>query len=160
MNPVDVPNFTSVCDGIYRGGQPTDAGWNYLHEIGITQVIKLNLEGEGSDVAAEALGMKLTYMPIDLDDQLIFRPREWMVETAVAAIKPGTFVHCEHGQDRTGLVIGCYRVWVQGWTKADAWREMRALGFHEALLGLSLFWAWYVQDQPKFGTDPVPNAPA
>ena len=54
-------------------------------------------------------------------------------------VAPGTFVHCAHGQDRTGLVVAVYRV-RHGWTKAQAQAEMLRLGFHPTLLGLWQSW--------------------
>jgi protein-tyrosine phosphatase len=41
------------------------------------------------------------------------------------------FVHCLHGVDRTGFMIACYRIRVQGWSPYDAIKEMKALGFHK-----------------------------
>jgi protein tyrosine/serine phosphatase len=38
------------------------------------------------------------------------------------------FIHCEHGKDRTGLIVALYRVFYQGWPKAKAHNEMIALG--------------------------------
>ena len=40
------------------------------------------------------------------------------------------FLHCAHGEDRTGLLMGLYRVEVQGWTPEKAYLEMLKLGFH------------------------------
>jgi tyrosine-protein phosphatase SIW14 len=140
-----ISNFLTVEPGIYRGGQPDDAGWNQLFTgEQINQVVKLNTEAEASDVAAEALGMSLTYKPIPLAEQIIFEPNYEAVQEAVAAITPGTFIHCEHGQDRTGIIVGCYRVWKMGWSKDKAWAEMLQCGFHVELLGLTLFWKWAV----------------
>ena len=136
----DIPNLAMVETGIYRGGQPNDAGWNWLKFIDITSVVKLNTAGEAQDVAAEALGMTVGYFPIDFDEQLFFRPTKPLVQTATQAIAAPCFIHCEHGQDRTGLIIGCWRVWQCKWSKGQAWKEMREHGFHEALLGLTLFW--------------------
>ena len=139
-----IPNLDTVALGIYRGGQPDDDGWNELKGLGVTKIVKLNLPSEAQDVAGEALGMTIADCPIDLDEQLLFKPHKTTVQTAVSLLLPQTFVHCEHGQDRTGLVVGCYRVWQCGWTKSDAWDEMKQHGFHEALLGLTLFWEWVV----------------
>src|SRR5258707_1176281 len=108
-----IVNLSEVTRGIWRGGQPTDEGWNWLKESGITRIVKLNLEAEGSDTAATALGFQLIYTPIDLDDQLLFRPKLETVKSATDAIQLGTFIHCEHGQDRTGLIVGCWRIWNQ-----------------------------------------------
>lgn len=144
MPDVGIAHLATVEGTILRGGQPTDAGWNWLKSQGIKRVIKLNLEGESTDVAATALGFESVYCPIDLDQQLVFRPRYETVMKAVDAIVPGTFIHCEHGQDRTGLIVGCYRVLKEGWQKEVAWAEMKQNGFHTALLGLTLFWEWAI----------------
>ncbi len=46
------------------------------------------------------------------------------------------YVHCRHGQDRTGLVVGLERVFIEGWDPADAYAEMLSYGFHTYFLGL------------------------
>jgi protein tyrosine/serine phosphatase len=48
----------------------------------------------------------------------------------------GIYVHCKHGQDRTGLVMGLERVIDVGWQPKDAHDEMVRIGFHTAFLGL------------------------
>ncbi len=55
---------------------------------------------------------------------------------AGGAALPKIYVHCRHGQDRTGLVIGPQRVLVEGWAPADAYAEMLAHGFHPYFEGL------------------------
>ena len=84
--------------------------------------------------------MTVNHFPIDKSHQWLLRPNRQTVSNAVAAIRPGTYIHCEHGQDRTGLIVGCRRVWLDGWTKTNAWNEMIAAGFHPALHGLASFW--------------------
>jgi protein tyrosine/serine phosphatase len=41
-----------------------------------------------------------------------------VVREAQMALEAGTsvFIHCTHGRDRTGLIIGAYRLLVNGWT--------------------------------------------
>lgn len=145
MNPIEntgIPNLAEVEGNILRGGQPNAAGWDFLKNSGITRVVKLNLDGDSPD--QPAAGTELVKCPIDLAEQIIFRPDYETMMQAVNAIQPATFVHCTHGQDRTGLVIGCYRVLKQGWTKDAAWAEMLQHGFHPELLGLTLFWEWAI----------------
>ena len=135
-----VPNLVMVDNGIYRGGQPTDEGWVYLKSLGVTNVVKLNEISEGSDQYAVRLGMTVNYHPINLADQLILKPNKKDFLEAVNEIKPGTFVHCEHGQDRTGLAVGAFRVTKEHVNKKTAYAEMLAHGFHKALHGLNDFW--------------------
>ena len=52
-----IPNFHEVSPGVYRGGQPTSAGWAFLKSKGVRTVVKLNLASEGSDEGATKLGM-------------------------------------------------------------------------------------------------------
>ncbi len=44
------------------------------------------------------------------------------------------YVHCDHGVDRTGMVLAAYRIQVDGWTFERAYEEMRSHGFHEEWL--------------------------
>jgi protein tyrosine/serine phosphatase len=51
------------------------------------------------------------------------------------------YLHCELGRDRSGLVVGLYRVRCQGWTMCAAYAEMQRFGFNERLRGLDrYFW--------------------
>jgi hypothetical protein len=132
-----VPNLAQVESGIWRGGQPTAEGWSYLKSVGITKSVKLNV---GKDALAESNGISVVYLPIDWAEQTIWKPQRSTVELAVHSISNGTFVHCLHGQDRTGLIIGVYRVEIEKWKKEVAEREMLTNGFHKELLGLWRYW--------------------
>jgi hypothetical protein len=59
------------------------------------------------------------------------------------AIKTGrrVLVHCEHGEDRTGLAIAAYRVRRCGWGKDAAMAEAIALGYRHIInIGLNNTW--------------------
>src|ERR1041384_8162820 len=43
-----IPNFYQVNERIYRGGQPTDQGWDSLARLGVKTVIDLRREDEHS----------------------------------------------------------------------------------------------------------------
>jgi protein tyrosine/serine phosphatase len=47
--------------------------------------------------------------------------------TMLAYVAP-VCVHCEHGRDRTGFVVGAYRILIQRWSIDDALAEMKAYG--------------------------------
>jgi protein tyrosine/serine phosphatase len=146
----DIPNLRQVSADrcIYRGGQPKSAaGWAYLQSLGVSNIVKLNLETEIADNDARALGMTVHYFPINELHQFLLQPDGYAVSNAVAAIKPGTYVHCMEGHDRTGLIVGCKRVWQDGWTKSDAWNEMVADGLDLRLRGLVRFWDSAVHEQ-------------
>jgi hypothetical protein len=134
-----VPNFDRVEAEVYRGGQPTHEGWLYLKSLGVTNVVKLNRESEGSDAEAETLGMTIHRFPISYQQQILGRVSSNIVWHAVQYITPHTFIHCEHGQDRTGLVVACDRV-AKNTAKDAAEQEMLRHGFHKSLRGLWTFW--------------------
>ena len=135
-----IPNLFAVEQDILRGGQPSAEGWAYLKSQGIICVIKLNTEEEGSDAPAEALGMIVHRFPIPWWRQTIWHPNKSDVLAAVELIAPHSYVHCEHGFDRTGLIVACFRVLKQQWKKQDAEDEMIAHEFHKALRGLWEYW--------------------
>lgn len=145
MSALDtIPNFDVVDldNRIYRGGQPTtNEQWQALSNAGVKQVIKLNEDSEGSDDGALMVGrMDVFRIGISTTEQIVTQPDPQYLIDAVGFIKPGTFVHCSHGQDRTGLVIGLYRL-KQGWSKYKAQSEMEAHGIHWDLFGLAKAWA-------------------
>jgi hypothetical protein len=136
----DIPNYVTVMPGIFRGGQPTEAGWARLRKAGVTNVVKLNMIDEGNDNGAVHEGMMVHYFPLSFEAQTFGPVPAATIDGAVASIGPNTYVHCLHGVDRTGLCIAIYRVRHDGWTKARAEKEMLDLGFHKELRGLWEMW--------------------
>ena len=141
-----IPNFHEVEPGVYRGGQPTKAGWVYLKAKGVRTVVKLDLPSEGSDDDARALGMTVidaSGPPSDLRN-MFGAPKPERIRLAVDSLSDETlrpiFVHCSHGEDRTGLIVGFYRVLHDHQPKELAYAEMRAHGFHRSLRGLRTLW--------------------
>ena len=141
-----IPNFHEVGLGVYRGGQPTPAGWAFLKLKGVKTVVKLDLASEGSDEEAAKLGMTVidaSGPPSDLGD-VLGAPKPERIRLAVETLRNESlrpiFVHCFHGQDRTGLIVGLYRVLHDHRTKKAAYKEMQKNGFHRSLHGLREVW--------------------
>src|SRR5262249_51153776 len=47
------------------------------------------------------------------------------------------FIHCMQGRDRTGAMVGIYRIHAQGWNADQAYDEMKNMGFHTAFTVLA-----------------------
>ena len=124
--PAGLPHFAKVDDGLYRSGQPTAEGFAAAERLGIRTVV--NLRSAHSDRALLA-GTGLRYVELPC--------HQWSMDDAdvAAFLKVATdpamrpvLVHCAEGRDRTGLAVASYRVAVDGWSHAEAEREMRAFG--------------------------------
>lgn len=151
-----VPNLSEVSPGVWRSAQPENAAeWRAVAALGVRTVIKLNFEDEGSDDPARALGLEVHDLGIepagdqDVFDNTFRRPDMSRVDEAVRLLLRGggVLVHCTHGQDRTGLVVGIYRLEHDGWYKERAYDEMLAMGFHPELHGLHETWEGLEVDQ-------------
>lgn len=156
-----VPNLAPVGPGVWRSGQiSSEQGWDTIAKLAGTRrvhVIKLNFENEGSDRMAYGRGWELIYLPIqpegdtDIWDEiggLFTEPDEALVAKALAELDacrahPDTdvcLVHCTHGQDRTGYMVGRLRVSSYGWSAHRAFAEMVAHDFHAEIVGLMTAW--------------------
>lgn len=155
----DIVNLVEVEPGLWRSGQPTtDAEWAYLRSLGVRLVVKLNFDDEGSDAWAAKAGIIVVECSVQPDGDkdvwdnvknVFVQPDAVRLSAALQAIKTGVgvLVHCTHGHDRTGLVIGMHRVLHDGWTKERAYEEMLERGFHPELVGLSDFWNGFGGDK-------------
>lgn len=138
-----VPNLVEVEPDLLRGGQPTAEGWAYLKARGVRTVVKLNYDREGVDLVDPSLHVyAMAIPPADIDDEFRGPSKEDLHKILSLLVDPALrplYVHCTHGQDRTGIAVGVYRL-AKGWRRRDAWREMRALNFHPGLFGLFDSW--------------------
>jgi protein tyrosine phosphatase (PTP) superfamily phosphohydrolase (DUF442 family) len=122
-----IPRFEQVAPGLYRGGQPTPAGFEFLKWRGIRTVINLREELDERE-QVEKLGFKYVYIPLDAWDPVSDQALKTFLTVVNTAAYQPVFVHCKRGSDRTGVMIGFYRMAMQGWTADRAYAEARALG--------------------------------
>lgn len=147
-------NFKQVNPYIYRGGHPDSDGFAYLLSFGIRSIVSLEIddliEATPEQIEQEARDAKnadieLLRFPISAFELGMSERFNETVEGAVRAIVLATdpvYVHCRHGQDRTGLVIGIWRVERQLWTPQDAFNEMVENGFHVEFLNFDRYFEW------------------
>ncbi len=137
-------NVGRIAPGVYRGAQPAPEGYATLKKMGIATVINLRTSmSEKKEV--EAAGMRSIEVPMEMSGN----PKEKVDRVVALMADPANqpvFVHCRHGQDRTGIVVAAYRMKVEGWALADAEAEMEAFGFNDVWINFKRFIRKYGHD--------------
>ena len=54
----DLPRFRVLADGLYRGGQPTEKGFQFLKEKGVKTIINFRAEDDSEAAIVERLGIR------------------------------------------------------------------------------------------------------
>jgi protein tyrosine/serine phosphatase len=78
---------------------------------------------------AEKMGFTWINLPMGAEPPTRRQVTRFLATLQRAPAEP-VFVHCQHGSDRTGCMIGIWRIRQQGWTFAEACKEMRHYGFN------------------------------
>ena len=139
----NAPPDTLVDTGLWRGRRPDAAELQKLQTMGVQTII--DLENDSAAVGAEqpiaeGLGMNFISEPMSgfwsPDDAQVDRIESYLADPTLYPM----FVHCQHGQDRTGIIIGLHRIEHDGWTPAAANKEMLGMGFHKVLVFLWHYW--------------------
>jgi tyrosine-protein phosphatase SIW14 len=139
LNIKGIENGWLVDEKVWRGAQPDDAAWLLLAAAGCRSVIDLNNSGaviEPQRTLVSAAGM----LYVSLDWSGILPPSLAKVDDALLAIDAGpnpTFVHCQHGSDRTGTLCACWRIHNDKWSFDQAMQEAF---FSLGTQGLHEFW--------------------
>lgn len=133
VNNKDLPNFHTVHPYLLRSGEPSAAGIQELSKRGVKTLIDLRARGERSkNEEAQAKALNMQYINLPMSDRA---PTEAQVNTLMETIRKGkatnapVLVHCAHGSDRTGCMIGIWRVTEDGLSYDKAYKEMRKYYF-------------------------------
>lgn len=142
----EIPHFARVTEKIARGGRPTQNDLRELFQNGATLII--NIENNAEAITRETTWAKeigIGYVSLPMDWRV--SPTDQQIDKILTLLLAKSsnfnfiFIHCKHGQDRTGLVIGLYRVLIQKWAPQKAYDEMLTLGFHPEYTALTdYFW--------------------
>jgi tyrosine-protein phosphatase SIW14 len=140
-----ITNFAWVEPGVLaRSGRPQPADYPWIRE-NIQTVVSLEGTDEDRKEARELAKVSFVSWPIGLPEIYLTGISQEHLNGIVTMIsrvylRP-VLVHCQHGEDRTGLVVAAYRVRVQGWTKQAAMAEARAHGYRWYVnFGLNRTW--------------------
>ena len=136
-------NFGRVGHNLYRSAQPIgDDAWITLHALSVTMVYKLNGDAEYPAKSERllisaylGLGSGLTVdediSPILPDGKAIVRAARQVFQlTEPMGHDEALLIHCTHGRDRTGAVIGAYRILYDSWELEDVLNELESYGVH------------------------------
>lgn len=127
MELMPLNNFGIVTDSIYRSGQPDKDGLSVAQRFGITAVLKLNGPDYGEIVACNDLALRLEYEPLQVIESVAETKRlAWILNELSNTNK--VLVHCTHGRDRTGLVVGAWRLIHGGWNLDQVSEERKLYG--------------------------------
>lgn len=133
----NINRFSKVDDNYYRGGQPKDEDFECLANLRIKTVINLRLQNfkkhDKEKEIVNELGMKYINIPMSP----FFPPTNEQIDLFFSILNNPqnlpVFVHCQHGEDRTGIMTALYRVQYYNWTYDQAYAEMKANGYHSIL---------------------------
>ena len=131
-------NVGRVAPGVFRGAQPGQDGYATLKAMGIRTVIDMRTS-ESEKKQVEAAGMKAVAVPVEMSRDGLKEKVEKIVALMADPANQPVFVHCRHGQDRTGIVVAAYRLQVEGWPLAEAEAEMQAFGFNDIWVNFKSF---------------------
>ena len=135
----DIPRLSILSEGLYRGGQPTQRGFEFLKEKGVKTIINLRAEDNSEEKIVEGLGMNYIHIPVPE-----VRPFSKIPQGAIGkyfeivnnSANYPIFFHCRRGADRTGALAALYRMGVQRWTARQAYDEARDIGMRWIYTGL------------------------
>ena len=127
----ELPNFRKVNEHFAAGAQPENGGIKKLAELGIKSIVNLRGEDERTRAEeAEAKALGLNYYSVPMPG--LRRPTDEQVARVMAVLDKEenwpVFVHCKRGSDRTGTIIGCYRISHEGWALDRVLSEARQYG--------------------------------
>ena len=126
-------NLFQVTPTLFRSEQLTAKEEALLQQHNIKTIINLRFFDRNDD-QEESSNLPLNLVNHPLKSWRI-KPKEIadvLYHIEQAQKKGGVLVHCDHGADRTGLILGMYRLVNQGWSMDEAKREMMEgpYGFH------------------------------
>jgi protein tyrosine phosphatase (PTP) superfamily phosphohydrolase (DUF442 family) len=135
--------FNQVDQCLARGPRPEPEDFAYIRDT-FSTVISLEGLAEDAKEIAPVRPALLISRPILFWEIYVTGISQVAVDEVLQqiALSGGPcLVHCQHGEDRTGLVVAAYRVRMCGWDKSKAMVEALHFGYRRwANWGLNKTW--------------------
>ncbi len=125
-------NFHEIEPGVYRSGRLPQESYPYLQKLGIKTVVnfidrKEEVEEENENLSE--FGIKMISIPWNGFDYPKDKDVDKFLEIMRDPKERPILVHCKRGAERTGLMIGCWRIAQKKWRAGEAYQEMKASRF-------------------------------
>jgi hypothetical protein len=117
-----------------RSAQPDAEGIFTLEKLGVQIILKLNSSSEYPLTEEKKVSVAIGFAECPLDpfnpDEKIVRQLALDIQSYLTANTPGmsVHIHCSHGRDRTGLIIGAWQLLYGGISLNDVLAQRKAYG--------------------------------
>lgn len=142
LNFAYAASFYKVTEGVYRGPRPMPRDLVELKQIGVKTILNIDSDIESirweRKIAGE-MGFKYISIPLSGFWTPTDRDVNRILNLLADPIQYPIFLHCKYGQDRTGLIVGLFRVFHQDIDAEIAYEEMLEYGFHQVLIFLDQY---------------------
>jgi tyrosine-protein phosphatase SIW14 len=128
---IHIDNFGRINPNYYRGSQPMDRDYADLATLGVKTLINLTSDdamAEEEDLARRA-GMSYVQIPMTTHVGPTAAQVVEFLRIVTDPAKQPVYVHCVGGRHRTGVMTAIYRMTQDGWSGADAFKEMKQYKF-------------------------------
>ena len=144
-----IDRFNIVETGFYRGARPeTENQMKTLKAYRIKTILDVSDNDEAFEIEkarAKKLGMKIIRVAMDgWNAPTDAQTAEVQALLNDKSLRP-IYIHCKHGRERTGVMVGLYRVYTNDWKPEKAYKEMKDMGFR------TLAWNFRIYFKRKVG---------
>lgn len=131
LSNIRIDNFGRVNANYYRGEQPEGRDYADLAALGIKTVIDLQADGTNYNERrlVEAAGMKFYRIPMTTHVPPTPSQLALFLQIVNDSAQQPVYVHCKGGKHRTGVMTAVYRMEQDGWSRDQAFREMKRYKF-------------------------------
>jgi len=137
----EVGNFQVVSNGLWRGALPSHKAIAQLAKSGVKTIVDLRYTSGSQQKEAEVAkqyGVNYVNIPLGFEHPSLGAVAKFLAIVSKPANQP-VFVHCRQGADRTGTLVGVFRILHDHWSFKEAYQEMRTHHFKPFLAGMKSF---------------------
>ena len=126
----EIDNFGQINPNYYRGAQPDRAGFAVLKRLGVKTIINLRDDAMREESAwVLDSGMRYFNIPLTTSRPATAEQTAQFLKLVNDPANQPVYVHCQGGKHRAGEMTAIYRITNDGWTAAQAYREMQRYKF-------------------------------